>query len=193
VIDLEEIRRCNERLKELISDEIDESKLMRILAKRAEKISSRREEDLERAVLSDAIVSRRGDMMLGFPIEFVKEVRKNYSVPLAHGNEIVIGLFQSRGQISSVVDVLPLVGQPTSGHPASNSPFIIHLSREGRDIGVVVDEIVGRRVFYQDESAGGHAHDGNALVVSVTKDLVSVIDTQALFSSPSIILGQSGR
>jgi len=191
VINLEEIKRCNERLKELIAEEIDESALMSILDKRKELMSKKRERYTDREVLSDVIVCRCGDVMLGFPVTFVKEVRKNYSVPLAHSNEIVVGLFQARGQVHTLVDILPMVGQTKADRSALKSPYIVHLSFDTRDIGVVVDELEGCRTLYKDELTSGR-DEQNGIISSISKDLVSVIDVKAVFSSSAIVLNRSG-
>lgn len=192
MIDLEEIRRCNARLKALIAEEIDESALRVILDKRKELISGRRERYVKRDTLSDVVISRRGEIAFGFPVESVKEVRKNYSVPLVHGNQVVVGLFQARGQIHTLVDILPLIDQTITGQAALDGGYIMHLTCEKRDVGVVVDEIVGCRTLYLDEIASGRADDSNGIVSSISKDLVSVIDVKALFSSPGIVLDRGG-
>ncbi len=191
--ELDEIRRCNEKLKELISEKVDESSVMNILDKRREMMSRRRESHAEREVQADVIVSRSGDAMLGFPVEFVKEVHKNYAIPLAHGTDIVVGLFQSRGQVYALVDILPLLGQTAAGRTALGSGFIVLLSYEKREIGVVVDELAGRRIIYQDEIARGHDEDNSGIIASISKDLVSIIEMKALFASPQIVLGHGSQ
>jgi chemotaxis signal transduction protein len=192
VIDLDDIRQCNERLGQLISGEVSEEALQRILDRRAEQMSGRRRTQEERDVLADVIVACRGEAMLGFPVAHVDEVRKNYPVPLAHGNDVVFGLFQSRGLIHSLIDILPLIGRVNPGKAASNCAYVIHLSRDSRSVGVVVDELIGRRVIYRDEVAGGHDKENKGLIASISRDLVSVVDTDALFSSPGIILTHTG-
>lgn len=191
--DLDEIRRCNEQLKELISEEVDERSLMKILDERRGMMSRRRESRVEREIQADVIVSRSGDVMLGFPVEFVKEVHKNYAIPLAHGTDIVVGLYQSRGQVCTLVDILPLLGRTAAGRSALGSGFIVLLSCETREIGVLVDELIGRRIIYQDEIARGHDEEKSGIVASISKDLVSIIDTKALFASPQIVLGHGGQ
>ena len=193
MIDLEEIRRCNARLKALITEDIDESALQAILEKRKELMSGRRERYVKRDVLSDVVISRRGGIAFGFPIESVKGVRKNYSAPLVHGSEVFIGLFQARGQIHTLVDILPLIDQTTTGQAASSGAYILHLAFEKRNVGVVADEIVGCRTLYLDEVAGGRSEDRSGIIASISQDLISVIDVKALFSSPGIVLDRGGK
>ena len=188
MIDLEEIKRYNRRLEALICEDVDDETLRRILDKRADNMSARRGGVEEREVLSDVIVARRGDILLGFPVQTVREVRKNYAIPLAHGNEIVVGLFQARGQINSLVDIVSLLGVSTTGGKTRKKSYIVHVSWQARDLGVVVDELVGRRELYRDEVAAGHEEERGAIVSSITRDLVSLIDIKALFSAPGIIL-----
>lgn len=191
MIDLDEIRRCNESLGRLISGEVSEERLQRILDWRAEQMSGRRQVREEREVLADVIVARRDEAKFGFPVAHVDEVRKNYPVPLAHGNEVVFGLFQSRGRIHSLIDILPLIGRVNSESAATSCAYVIHLCPDSRSVGVVVDELIGRRVIYRDEVAGEHDEVGNGIIASISRDLVSVIDTNALFSSPRVILNHS--
>jgi chemotaxis signal transduction protein len=159
-----------------------------ILRRRAREIAQRELETENRGIHGHLIVVRREDALYGFPIEAVEEVRRIQLTHLPGATGAIQGLFHLRGEILSLIDLSSFatsVARPEHG----DSLLALVLSAGGKMIGIRIDEAIGSRVVYRDELNPGAGGGTNGLVSALTRDVVEIIDCNALFNHPDIYMG----
>lgn len=154
---------------------------------RAAALANRRKKAAERKILREVTVVRRAGTTLGLPTQSVQEIRRVTLTALPHASTTVIGLFQIRGQVHVMLDIGPLLGDATPLRAGEASLVALVEGAQGR-IGLRIDEAIGPRIVYEDELDADIAAGRNDFVSAVTRDLLAVVDCDALLARPEIYL-----
>ena len=187
MIDFALLSETNKRLEHLISGELDESEIERVLRERTKRIGARFKSDKVGEVLVEVIVARRGDSLFGFPIDNVVEVRRVTVTPLPQTGNVICGLFDVRGHTHCMIDLLALMGRVEPMAEDDETTFAVRVSGASGELGIRVDEIIGSRVVYEHEWVNRSAHQDN-FISSVTGDLLSIVYIDALLDRPELLI-----
>lgn len=160
---------------------------LRILTERAAALAARRKKAAERSVFREVTVVRRAGATLGLPTQCVQEIRRVQLTALPQATDTVIGLFQIRGQVHVMLDIAPLLGAATPLRAGEPTLVALVEGAQGR-IGLRIDEAVGPRIIFNDELDNDIAAGRNDFVAAVTRDLLAVVDCDALLARPEIYL-----
>lgn len=156
-----------------------------VLRQRARHFAALRLESDVRDVLLEAIVVRRSESLLAFPIETAIEVREVVSTRLPHRTRHVCGLFQLRGKVHCLVDLQPFIGPATELAHRDHTLALLIQGQPGL-LGLRIDEVLGPRTFYVDELDTGSRDKRLEFVTDVTRDCIEIIDVYTLFASPAL-------
>lgn len=161
--------------------------VLRVLVDRAAALANRRKKAAERSVYREVTVVRRAGTTLGLPTQCVQEIRRVSLTALPHATDTVSGLFQIRGQVHVMLDIGPLLGASAPLRAGEASLVALIEGAPGR-IGLRIDEAVGPRTVFDDELDHDIALGRNDFVAAVTRDLLAVVDCDALLARPEIYL-----
>lgn len=161
--------------------------VLRVLAERAAALASRRKKAAARSIFREVTVVRRAGTTLGLPTQSVQEIRRVTLTALPHASHTVVGLFQIRGQVHVIIDIGPLLGTAAPLRPGEATLVALVEGPQGR-IGLRIDEAVGPRTVFDDELDHDIALGRNDFVAAVTRDLLAVVDCDALLARPEIYL-----
>jgi len=187
-VDFDQIRGALSKAADRISGRCDRKAVRKILRQRSRQMAARVMERVELERFAHVIVVRRGAALLGLPIAAVREVRAVEVAVLPRATEVVQGLFQVRGQVHSLVDVGPFFGETSPiGH--GEHALVLLVAAAAGVVGVRIDEVLGPRELYVEEIDHG-LHGGRIDFVShVTRDLLQVVDVDAMLANPAVRLG----
>jgi chemotaxis signal transduction protein len=189
-VEFEQMRRRLHQSLKSVDTEVDADRLEETLRQRSRELASRRLEVEGREIFAQVIVVRRADVTLAAPISATNEVRKVRLVELPGGNDVIVGVFQVRGRSHCLVDLAPLLGEKSSGRDSEKVLMMLVNGSPG-ELGIEIDEVLGARTVYVDEIDDGRQEHGVSFVSHITRDLVHVIDIEALMALPAIRI--SGR
>jgi chemotaxis signal transduction protein len=152
---------------------------------RSRSLTGRSQETLERDLFDHVIVARRGGVLLAVPVAAASEVRQVECVPVPGGGDVVAGVFQVRGRVYGLVDLAPFFAQPEAS-TAGGGSFALMVTGEAGQLGLRVDEPIGLRHVWSDELDDGLGEHQLEFVSRVTRDLVHILDVEALMTSPAV-------
>lgn len=182
-----QVRSALERFGTLLEARIDPAMRERLERQRSDRLAARAKESRRREPFGDVVVVRRGQALLGFPVERAVEVRRVKPVPIPHATRYVIGLFEAHGKIGCLVDLGTLVD--AADRIADDSACLaIFLDDGARVLALRVDEVVGFRTVFRDECGGQLQTSALAICSAVTADLLGVVDIGRLFERPELAL-----
>ena len=131
------------------------------------------------------VVMRRGDLVFATPVLATREVRQVQVARLPGSGEVIVGLFQLRGRTCSLVDIAPIAG-PTEALTHAAESLVVVVSASPGDLGLRIDEVIGPRTIFIDEIDEGLDERTLKFVSHMTRDLVHVLDVEALMASPEV-------
>ena len=182
----------HERLRRAL-DKMDSSHIAntdQLLRERARSLAGRAEAAVERALFAEVIVARRGQVLLAVPVVSAAEVRQVDCVPVPGGGGVVAGMFQVRGRVQGLADLAPFFSQPETG-VAGGSMLALMVTGSSGLLGLRIDEAIGLRSVWLDELDEGLGEHRLDFVSRVTRDLVHILDVEALMASPAVRLTAS--
>jgi chemotaxis signal transduction protein len=158
------------------------------LRERAERLADRTRQTATRTAVADLTVMRRDGAHFGIETRNVQEVRNVELVTIPGATPVVPGLFQIRGQLYCMVDLLALLKTaPPLAHGVSTLVAVVE-GPQGK-IGLRIDESLGRRTVYADEVDNALERNKSDFVAFLTRDLLSAVDLAALFRRPELLIG----
>ena len=189
-LDFETIRRRLAEAEHRLSGAMSETEKRRLLEERAERLAGRHAVEVG-AVVHRVFEVRRGPLVLGLPVETVEEIAKVHPTPLPRGTRVLQALFQIRGRVHCLADPASLL-DPTLPQPAAG-PSLVALIRASRGpLGLRIDAVSGTREL-RAEDCLDHRDDGApSFVRAVTRDLLHVLDIEALVARPEIFAYSPG-
>jgi len=184
----ERLRSCIDRS----SDVASSVSVEQTLKARSRELAAKRLEPVTRERLGDVIVVRRAQVRLAASVEVCSEVRLVKLCHLPGSNRTVCGLFQIRGRVHAMIDV---AHHFTTAEPLEHRQQCLVLLLRGNagELGLRIDELLGPRSVYADELQEDLAEKSVEFVSQVTRDLVHIIDVEALMDSPEIRAGGRRR
>ena len=147
-----------------------------LLRSRARALASRSSHEQAREIAWQTIVVGCAGVRLALPVRMVVEIRRVHLTPLPGLPPSVLGVFQIRGRLLSLID--PIGNR--SGEEASESPLVAVVESGAGGAGLLIDEIIGPRTFYDDERADHINEKAGGFITFVSRDLVQVLDVPAL-------------
>jgi len=159
------------------------------LRRRARVLAERQLEEIEPDVFAEVVTVRRGDLLLAFPVENAREVRKVEMTGFPGSTNIVNGVFQIRGRVLSLVDLAPFASE-TKALEHGEETLVIVVDDHERAMGVRIDEVIGPQTIATDEVDDEFHRTALPFVRTVTRDLVHVVDIAALQETNEIKLSQ---
>ncbi len=135
--------------------------------------------------LRPVIVLGIGAERYGVELREVEEVLPPVrATPVPGATAVVTGVINLHGEIRPVLDLRRLLGM--DGVPGGGRPRVIVLCRAGRQVGLQVDSVeeirwIGSTDLKSDENSGRSRYINGS-----TKDLLMLINTEALFVELSI-------
>lgn len=169
-----------------LEGELDAVEMRAILEVRAHKLARRdlRQEEVGE-VYGEFIVVRRENVDLGLPVSSVEEIRRVVVSVLPHATRVLQGLFQIRGQAYCLTDLLTFFDR--EAHPAAPSETLAALV-EGAPgpLGLRIDEVIAPRTIYAHEINPDLKEHAADCVVAVTRDLVHLLDVEALLADSAV-------
>ncbi|MBI3929015.1 MAG: chemotaxis protein CheW [Armatimonadetes bacterium] len=186
----DKVRSSLETLEGKLSNRRDAVEVERLLRERARHLAAREARVAPRRALEHVIVVRRQDSLLGLPLARVVELRRVDATPLPHATTVVRSLFQVRGQVHCLVDLLPLLERAVTVEEASGVLAALVSAAPG-PLAIRIDEALGVRTVYEDECSAQLKGRSDDFVVAVTHDLLMVLDIDELTQRPEILLGES--
>ena len=161
-----------------------------ILRRRSRELAERELEAATPEIHAEVITVRRDSLRLGFPVGDAQEVRRVGVTVIPGSTDIVNGVFQIRGKVLSLIDLAPFANEATTLAHGDQTLVIVIGSGEKR-LGVRIDEVVGQQTILSGEVDDEFHRIALPFVNSVTRDLIHVIDTEALLQTPEILLSQT--
>lgn len=159
------------------------------LRRRASVLAERQLEEVVPDVFAEVVTVRRGDLLLAFPVDSAREVRKVEMTGFPGATIIVNGVFQIRGRVLSLIDLAPFAGE-TSALEHGEKTLVIVVGDHEKAMGVRIDEVVGQQTIVADEVDDEFHRTALPFVRTVTRDLVHVVDIAALQETSEIKLSQ---
>jgi chemotaxis signal transduction protein len=127
-----------------------------------------------------------GGERYGFPVAIVSRVVKCPKITkLPRGPSHLWGIAALRGEVLSVVDLATVLG----ARACTSASLLLVLTRTDAEfIGIPIESLLGLRTVYMDEmsTVAMPGTDDRGLVISRTKDFVSLIDAEKLFAAESL-------
>jgi chemotaxis signal transduction protein len=187
-VDFDELRGALARAADKVSGRLDRKAVNALLKARSRQMAGRVMEQAELERFGHVIVVRRGTTHLGVPIDSAQEVRSVEVAVLPRATEVVLGLFQVRGQVHSLIDVGPFFDVASPLDHGERALVVLVAGTPGV-VGMRIDEVLGPRELYVEE-IDRELHGGRIDFVShVTTDLLQVVDVNAMLSMPALRLG----
>jgi purine-binding chemotaxis protein CheW len=141
-----------------------------------------REQDVEAVV---AVVGIGGEQ-IGIPVEFLRNIVRTPPISRLPGTPPwLLGLVQVRGDLLTAVDL----GRWLRIEKASEARFLAVLEGPRGRLGVVAESVSGFREISRDEVAQRLViSESGTPILSMTRDLVTVIDAARLLESPQVVI-----
>jgi chemotaxis signal transduction protein len=176
---LEEVRalRQNERVEDTEA----------VLRRRSRVLADRELEPAAPDVYAEVVTVRRAELLLAFPIDSAREVRRVKITGFPGSSSVVNGVFQIRGKVLSLVDLASFGGEETTLQHGEET-LVIVVERDERAIGVRIDEVVGPQTIEREEIDGEFHGVALPFIRNVTRNLVHIVDVEALNETPEIVL-----
>ena len=156
-----------------------------ILEQRLGELASRRLESEECDTVAEVIVARRAGFTFATPVESTGEVRLVEVTSLPGATDVIGGVFQIRGTTYSLIDIAPFFGE-SSGLEHGSRTLAAVVSGLPGELGIRLDEVIGPRTIETSDLDEGLGERQLPFVSHVTRDLVHVLDIQALMASPKV-------
>lgn len=157
-----------------------------LLVERARRIAARMANEQQVEAHGDFVVVRRAEARFGLPAGRVIEVRPVVAVRIPGATAVIQGVFQVRGRVHALADLLPLFGTHASVEHGETVTAALIDGQQGRIIGVRIDEAVELRTVAVRDLDTGRRDRGVAFVDHVTTDLVQLLDVDLLLTLPQL-------
>lgn len=157
-----------------------------LLAERARRIAERAVDERQVEVHGDYVVIRRAETRIGLPAARVIEVRPVVAVRIPGATTVVQGVFQVRGRVHALVDLLPLFGTHSALEHGETVITALVDGHHGRILGIRIDEALELRTVAVRDLDTGRRDRGVAFVTHVTTDLAQLIDLDLLVALPEL-------
>jgi len=136
------------------------------------------------------VVFKLASETYGIPTEYVREVQPLQKIsPVPCVPKFVIGIINIRGAIYSVIDVRRFLGAPP--HERTAKTKVLLVSGAGLDVGILADDVLGEISIPQAEIKSPLATRAGLkeeYIEGVTRDMLSILNLEALLSDESIIV-----
>lgn len=185
--DLGAIRTRLEQQRKLVGGELTEADVRKILRSRAEALAARREDEEPRRHLLDVVVARRAKVLWGFPCERLAEIRSVEVARLPFVPSSVCGLTQIRGRLHPVVDLQPAARGASDLLGHGDRCLAAVLTGPSGTLGVRIDEVAEVRSILEGDLCPPPEDSPDEIVSHLTRDVVHIIDVDALFQSRSVV------
>jgi chemotaxis signal transduction protein len=161
-----------------------------IFEKRAQELARSADTSSYRQSVWIGAVVMIGGERYGFPVSIVSRVAKCPTITkLPRTPSHIWGIVALRGQVVSVVDLATLLG----ARACATGNLLLILEGSAGTIGVPIETLVGLRTVFADEisTVAMPGTDERGLVISRTKDFVSLIDAEKLLAAEAIRLASN--
>jgi len=162
-----------------------------ILDRRARALASAGPTSREREIEAVVAVVGIGGEQIGLPVEFVRNIVRTPPISRLPGTPPwLLGLVQVRGDLLTAVDL----GQWLRIEKVNEARFLAVLEgRRGR-LGVVAETVAGFREISRAEVAQRLViSESGTPILSMTRDLVTVLDVARLLESPQVVIAARRR
>ncbi|MBI5546308.1 MAG: chemotaxis protein CheW [Deltaproteobacteria bacterium] len=173
-----------------MSEEISEAHYQAVLEKRAQALAQAPKTLGERRLICTVALVGIGPEVFGVPVTGLREiVRAPPLTPLPGLPAWLPGIVQIRGEILSAVHMARWLGIAESAPPQ----YLAVLEGFELPLGLLVGSVLAFRDIWAEDLASGLSEDerGQRPVSGTTRDLVSILDLEALVRSPDLRLGAS--
>jgi chemotaxis signal transduction protein len=170
----------------------DEQQIETTLRRRSRDLAARQLTPASRQVHEEVIVARRAEVLLAAPITTASEVRFVAVVEVPGSGDVISGLFQIRSRVYSLIDLAPFFGESERLNHGQQSMVLVVSGTPGA-VGLRIDEIIGQRSILSNEIDQGLQEQSLSFVSAVTKDLVHILDVEALMASSAVRQDAGGR
>ena len=136
------------------------------------------------------VVFKLANETYGIATHHVREVQPLQAIsPVPCTPDFVIGIINIRGAIYSVIDIRQFLGVPDQQRTEDTK--VILVASAGLEVGVLADDILGEISIHQTEIKAPLATRASLkeeYVQGVTKEMLSILNLEALLSDESIIV-----
>ncbi len=133
------------------------------------------------------VAARRADLLLAFPIDRVREVRRARIRTVPRAPSQIVGLFAKSGEVYCAIDVQPLLGS-TMAVASGDTVLVALLTSERGTLGVRIDVVTEAMEIPTSEIERG-LDPQTPFLRSVTSGMVSLVDVDALMRNPLFHIG----
>jgi purine-binding chemotaxis protein CheW len=133
-----------------------------------------------------------GQDRYGIAANLVQEVQMlGKHTPLPGTPAFVLGLVNVRGRLLAVLDIRPLLHQPTLA-PRSAAVLMI-VQAHGMEVGLLADEVIEIRRASLEQSPALTTSNGQTIawVRGIDRDLTILIDLNALLADPRLVVNDT--
>lgn len=163
-----------------------------ILRRRSATLASRDFDAVEGEIVGEFVAVRRSDTVFAAPITQVREVRRVAVTGFPGENVRIDGIFQIRGRVLSLVDVVP-PGEDVTPLRHGEHTLVCVVGAGDRYVGVRIDDLIGPQIIHRDDLDSQFEAQKLPFVKHVTQHLVHIIDVEALLETPELMLVEGSR
>lgn len=136
------------------------------------------------------VVFKLANEIYGIATQFVREVQPLQALsPVPCTPSFVIGVINIRGAIYSVIDIRQFLGVPDEKWSGERKVILVNAA--GLEVGILADDVLGEISTPQDEMKAPLATRAGLkeeFVLGVTRNMLSILNLEALLADESIIV-----
>lgn len=170
----------------------DPDEIQRILRERADALAQPPESEEDPADSQALVVLAIADERYGIPLACVREIKPLGAVtPLAGTPPYWLGLVNLRGALFPVLDLQRYLGTGVGRRDQTESSQVVIVAGAGITIGLHVDHVLEVRTVRTADigpSLVEAATDRPHAYAGLTRDLVAVLDVEALLADPALVV-----